>query len=232
MPEGVVYLLEFLLVFCEDALFFGFVLPGETVLVAAAALASAGHADIWIVWGIAVAAAILGDTVGYGIGKRYGTGLRASKLGQRVGERHWDQAIQIVKARGGVSVFIGRWIALLRALVPPTAGMAGMRYRTFLVWNAIGGITWATVYSVIGYLAGKAAKQLAKHISSAILIALGIVAVLAIVVVHVRRHRRSAHRQPADPAPSPTPLHQDVSDATPVRAEASDRDVRDQDPEK
>jgi membrane-associated protein len=203
VPASVIYVLEFLLVFCEDALFFGFVLPGETVLVAAAVLASGGHADILIVWGIAVAAAILGDTVGYGIGKRYGTGLRTSKLGQRVGERHWDQAIQIVKARGGVSVFIGRWIALLRALVPPTAGMAGMRYRTFLVWNAIGGIAWATVYTLIGYFAGKAAKKLAKHISSAILIALAIIAVLAIVVVHVRRHRRRAHKQPADSAPSP-----------------------------
>jgi membrane protein DedA with SNARE-associated domain len=204
VPAGVIYLVEFLLVFCEDALFFGFVLPGETVLVAAAALASAGHADIWIVWGVAVVAAILGDTVGYGIGKRYGTGLRATKLGQRVGERHWDQAIGIVKARGGVSVFIGRWIALLRALVPPTAGMAGMRYRTFLVWNAIGGITWATVYSLVGYAAGKAAKQLAKHVSRAIVIALAIIAVVAIVVVHIRRHRRRA-RQPADPTPSPSP---------------------------
>ena len=203
MPASVIYVLEFLLVFCEDALFFGFVLPGETVLVAAAVLASGGHADIWIVWGVAVAAAILVDTVGYRIGRRYGTGLRTSKLGRRVGERHWDQAIQIIKARGGVSVFIGRWIALLRALVPPTAGMAGMRYRTFLVWNAIGGIAWATVYCLIGYFAGKAAKQLAKHISSAVLIALAIIAVLAIVVLHVRRHQ--AHKQPADPGPSPSP---------------------------
>ena len=196
---------SFLLVFCEDALFFGFVLPGETVLVAAAVLANDGDANIWIVWAVAVAAAILGDGVGYEIGKRYGPRLRSSKLGHRVGARHWDRAAELLKARGGISVLIGRWIAVLRALVPPTAAMAGLRFRTFLVWNAIGGIAWATVYCLIGYLAGKAAKQLARQVSSAILTALAIIALIAIVVLHIRRHRRRAHERPADHVPSPSP---------------------------
>ena len=199
MSSAVVYAVVFLLVFCEDALFFGFVLPGETVLVMGAALANQGGGSVWVVWGLAAAAAILGDSVGYEIGKRFGPQLRVTRLGRRIGEGNWARATDFVKSRGGVSVFIGRWIALLRALVPPTAGMAGLPYRTFLIWNAIGAVAWVSVYAALGYLAGDAAKQLAKQLSNGILLVFVVVAVIVVAAVHIRRHRRRARRDP-DPA--------------------------------
>lgn len=96
-----------------------------------------------------------------------------------------------------MSVFVGRWIALLRALVPPTAGMAGMPYRTFVLWNAMGGIAWASAYALIGYLAGDAAQKIAKQLSHSLLLVLVVAAAIVTLAVHIHRRHRDA-RDPED----------------------------------
>ncbi len=140
-----------LLSFAEAALFLGFVLPGETALIIGGMLAAQGVWDLgdFFVW--AIVCAIAGDSVGYEVGKHFGTRIQHSWLGRRLGSRRWRVAQHIFEKYGPQAVFVGRAQALLRALVPALAGMSRMPYRTFLKWNAAGGIVWGGGVVVLGY---------------------------------------------------------------------------------
>ncbi|MGZ6791523.1 MAG: DedA family protein [Mycobacteriales bacterium] len=154
VPDWVIYLTVFALPFLEASVFLGFVFPGETALVFGGVLASQGRISLTVVLVLAVVGAITGDMVGYAVGRRYGAGLQASRLGQRIGEQRWRTTEAFLHRRGGTAVFWGRWTALLRAMVPGAAGMARIPYRTFVLWNALGGSLWATACVVGGYLVG------------------------------------------------------------------------------
>jgi membrane-associated protein len=138
--------------------------PGETALILAAVLASQGKLQIWLVIVIASASAIAGDNLGYYLGR---------KLGRRVLTAPgvaYERRIKVIDAgdtffakHGPKAVFIGRWIALVRFAVAWLAGIEHMRFRTFFIYNALGGITWATAYGLVGYFAGKAAADAITH---------------------------------------------------------------------
>jgi undecaprenyl-diphosphatase len=190
-PPALVYFLVFLIPALEASIFVGFVLPGETAVLLGGAIASQ-HRGVTLA-GVIVAAilgAVIGDTVGYMIGRRYGDPLQQSRLGRIVGQRRWDSAEEFLRRRGGPSVFIGRWTALLRALVPAAAGMAELPYSTFAVWNITGGILWATTMAVAGYLAGNAYQRLEKYIGDGALALLALIAI-ALIVRNVLRKRRN-----------------------------------------
>lgn len=190
VPSGVVYAAVFALPFLEASIFLGFVLPGETALVVGGVLAGQGKAGLTLVLTLAVLGAILGDAVGYGIGRRYGPGLQASRLGRIVGEQRWSSTERFLQRRGAPAVFFGRWTALLRALVPSAAGMAKLPYRTFALWNALGGILWATACVLGGYAVG---DVIGRYIAQGGYVLIGLV-VLA-VVVHLVHKRRSAGKR-------------------------------------
>ena len=141
------------LVFGETAVFLGFVLPGEAAVILGGVLASRGHLSIvWLVI-IVVLAAVLGPLVGYEIGRRMGDRLFAARALRRI-PGGVDRARSTLQAKGGAGVLIGRFVAILRALVPAAAGAAQVPYRTFLIFNAIGGVIWGVGYCLLGYLAG------------------------------------------------------------------------------
>ena len=126
------------LVFGETAVFLGFVLPGEAAVVLGGVLASRGHVSIvWLVI-IVVLAAVLGPLVGYEIGRRMGDRLFAARALRRI-PGGVDRARSTLQARGGIGVLVGRFVAILRAVVPAAAGAAEVPYRTFLIFNVIGG---------------------------------------------------------------------------------------------
>ena len=154
MPNWVLYLTVFLLPFLEASVFLGFVFPGETALVFGGVLASQGRVSLTTVLLLAIAGAITGDAIGYAVGRRYGAGLQASRLGQRIGDDRWDVTERFLHRRGGTAVFFGRWTALLRAMVPGAAGMAQLPYRTFALYNVLGGTLWAVACVLGGYLVG------------------------------------------------------------------------------
>jgi membrane-associated protein len=147
------YLFALLLFVCfaEAALFLGFVLPGETALVLGGALSATGVFPLAAFLPAAVVAAIAGGAVGFWIGGRYGTRIQASRLGQRVGAHRWTAAEAFFVRHGGKAVFLGRWVALLRALIPALAGMTRLSPRTFALWNVVGGILWAGAVVLLGY---------------------------------------------------------------------------------
>ncbi len=187
----VIYAVVAALVFAEAALFFGFVFPGETAVVIAGVLASQHRVSLPILLIVIVVAAVVGDSVGYEIGRRFGDRL----LDTRGLRRHRDKlgkAQDLLRRRGALAVFIGRFTALLRAIMPALAGSARMPYGRFLVFNALGGIGWGVGFALGGYLAGTAFEQVAQWAGRVLAIVVAAVALIAIFIWWFRRRRREA----------------------------------------
>src|ERR1700690_589623 len=141
LPGPLVYGLVTLLVFGEAALLIGFVLPGETAVLIAGVVASQGHVNVEVIAALVVVAAITGDSVGYFVGHRWGESLMQLPI-LRQRRAALDRALEGLRRRGPIYVFIGRFTAFLRAVMPGLAGMSRMNYRRFLIANALGGIIW------------------------------------------------------------------------------------------
>ncbi|WP_433887935.1 DedA family protein [Streptomyces sp. CA-111067] len=184
-----VYAVVAALVFCEDALFFGFVLPGETAAVLGGVVAGQGRVSVYWMAVVVVLAAIAGDSVGYEIGRRYGTRILDTRALRGHRDRI-DRAEELIRRRGPAAVFLGRFIAFFRALMPALAGISRMRYRTFLLFNALGGLIWGVGFTLLGYFAGSAYQKVEKTAGTAVAVTVAVVVVAAVVVWHVRRRRR------------------------------------------
>jgi membrane-associated protein len=157
-PTALVYVLVGSLVFTEDALFIGFVLPGETAAILGGVDASRHHVHLSAMIALVVAAAILGDSAGFEIGHRYGPPILTLPVFARH-KRQLAEAQGLLARRGGGAVFLGRFVAFFRALMPALAGIAHMPYRRFLVFNAAGGLVWGTSAVLLGFLAGNSYKE-------------------------------------------------------------------------
>jgi len=158
------FILLIFLAFAEAAAFVGFVLPGETSLLIGGVLA---HSHVWPLWlfiTCAIAGAIAGDSVGYEVGKHFGPRIKTSWFGRVVGEKRWKLAEHIFAKYHGGAIFFGRAQALLRALVPALAGMNKVPYRTFLKWNAAGGIVFSSIVIVLGYEFANSLQSLEKYL--------------------------------------------------------------------
>jgi len=163
VAENVGYPLVFALIAIETM---GIPVPGETALVTAGIVASRGRLSIELVIALAAAAAIIGDNVGFAIGRHYGRRLllwdggpfpkhrrKLLALGEPFFERHGPKA-----------VFLGRWFAGLRITAAWMAGATKMSWPTFLFWNALGGIAWATAIGLGAYFAGHTAERIFKAV--------------------------------------------------------------------
>jgi membrane protein DedA with SNARE-associated domain len=180
------------LVFAEDALLLGFVIPGETAAVFGGMLASQGTLDIVATIGIVAGSAFLGDTVGYIIGRRFGPRLLQSRILRPYAKRI-DGVADFVRRRGAVAVITGRFTAFLRATTPTIAGMSRMHPWRFMTANAAGALAWGILFPLVGFFGGTALQAIVGR--SAGWVAVGVLAAIAIVSVvrHlVRRRRRAA----------------------------------------
>ncbi|TDO69161.1 membrane protein DedA with SNARE-associated domain [Kribbella sp. VKM Ac-2571] len=186
-----VYGIVGLLVFAEDALFVGFVLPGETAAVLGGVTAALGHTSLPVVLAVVIGAAVLGDSVGYEVGRYFGPRLLATRVLKRRAGR-LESARRQLAERGGTAVFLGRFVAFLRATMPALAGMSGMRYLKFLAFNAAGGIGWGTAAVLIGYLAGNSYARVEKTFGRLAALVVAGVVVIAIVLWRIRTRRRAS----------------------------------------
>jgi membrane protein DedA with SNARE-associated domain len=192
-----VYLLVGLLVFVEDALFVGFVIPGETAAVLGGVAASLGHVELWLMLPLVVLAAILGDTVGYEVGRHFGPRILSIRALQKWGRR-LDDAQDFLRRRGGSAVFLGRFVAFFRAVMPALAGASHMPYPKFLAYNAAGGLVWGTGFVLLGYLAGNSYAAIEQTVGRwAALIVLTIV-IAAVLIWRIRKHRTESRRVPTE----------------------------------
>jgi membrane protein DedA with SNARE-associated domain len=167
--------------------------PGETALVLAAVLASQGKLNIWLVIVIGVTSAIAGDNAGYALGRHLGRDvlIAAGPFRQRrrqlidLGDRYFAK-------HGAKTIFIGRWLALIRFAVAWLAGINEVPLRVFFTWNALGAISWGVTYGLLGYYGGTAVTSVIESI--------GLIAAIAIAValvggwIYVRIRRRAAER--------------------------------------
>lgn len=194
------YVLIAALACAESAAFVGLVIPGETALLLGGFLAATGRVSLTTMIVAAAVGAIVGDSAGYEIGRQVGPAVRRSRLGRRIGESRWARAEAYLARHGGRAVFLGRWVGLLRALVPTLAGMTRLPFRTFLAYNVAGGLTWAPTFVLLGYAAGDSYQQLHRLVGRASLALACVLGVLVTVAWMARQRRR---RQP------PAPTHRD-----------------------
>lgn len=152
------------LVFSEAAFFLGFVLPGETALVTGGFLAAHHVWSLGTFLLLAIMAAILGDSVGYEVGKIMGARVKEGRLGRLVGAKRWAFAEHLFSRYHGQLIFLGRAQALLRSIVPALAGMHRVTYANFLKWNAAGGILFSSVVVVAAYHFANYLKIVEKYL--------------------------------------------------------------------
>jgi membrane protein DedA with SNARE-associated domain len=168
----------------------GLWLPGETALIAAGVYASKGHLSITGVIAIAAVAAIIGDNIGYWLGREGGRRLLLRyALLRRFSERVLPPAERFFERHGGKAVFLARFFGGVRVTGAWMAGITRMTWWRFLFWNAAGGIVWAVAVGLIAYYAGKAAADAIARYGVYAAIAGGILVVVAVAALHVWRRR-------------------------------------------
>ena len=198
VPSAVVLAAVGGMVFGEAAFFLGFVVPGETAVLLGGFLASTGRLSVVTLALVVVAAAIIGDSVGYEVGRKIGPRMLRTRL-LRKHEHRVEGARRFLDGRGASAVFIGRFTAFLRAVTPGLAGLSRMRYRRFLAYNAAGGLVWGVGVVVAGYLAGSSYEQVAHRLGQGGAVAIGVLVVAALVVWRWRRRRGKGDPDGASP---------------------------------
>jgi membrane protein DedA with SNARE-associated domain/membrane-associated phospholipid phosphatase len=194
LPGAVVLAVVFALPALEASAFVGFVFPGETVVILGGVVASQGKVPLWTVFVAAASGAIIGDSLGYFIGRRWGAHLLHGTIGRLPIirghlDRHLESAQAYVRRRQGSAVFFGRFTAALRVLVPGLAGMSDVHYPTFLAYNVAGGVLWGGAFAILGYLAGASYKHLEKIAGQ---VGLALLALIVVGLVLSQLLRRAA----------------------------------------
>jgi membrane-associated protein len=180
------------IVFTETGLLVGFFLPGDSLLITAGLVAATGHLNIWWLNALLIVAAIVGDSVGYAIGRRLGPRLFTRPKSLLFNPRHVERTRVFYERHGARTIVIARFVPIIRTFAPVVAGVGQMQYRRFVFYNVAGGIAWVTSMTWAGYLLGQAVPNINDHIH----ILVGIVIVLSLIPIVVElvreRRRRSA----------------------------------------
>ncbi len=190
-----------LVVFCECALLVGMVMPGETVAVLAGAAAALGRTSLVTVLLVVLAAAIIGDNVGYAVGRRVGPRLHR-RVSNPARLKRLAGAEARLRLRGGPAVFIGRWTPFVRSVMPSLAGISGMPYGKFLAWDLLGAGSWAVGSVLAGFAAGKSYEQVVTWFGTVGAVLLSAVAFGAIVTWLWRRRTARANAASAESEPA------------------------------
>lgn len=151
---GLVYVILFLIVFCETGLFMAPFLPGDSLIFVVGALSAAGALNLGLITIVLMAAAIIGDTVNYHIGKYLGPKIFKKQDVRFLNRKHLDKAHEFYERHGGKTVIIARFIPIIRTFAPFVAGMGSMTYGRFIIYNVVGGVAWVAICIFAGYFFG------------------------------------------------------------------------------
>lgn len=171
------------IIFVETGLLIGFFLPGDSLLVTAGLLASQGYINVYILGALLSLAAIVGDSVGYTIGKASGPHLFKKDDSLVFKKKHLIRAQQFYERHGGKTIVIARFVPIIRTFAPVVAGMARMDYKRFIVYNVVGGMFWVWSLLMLGYLLGRHVPGIGDHIDIVILV----IIFISIVPLFIRR---------------------------------------------
>ncbi len=170
----------------ETSVLVGLVVPGDTVVIVAST-AVVGPVQWISMILVVITGALIGESVGFALGRWFGPRIRASRLGRRIGERHWARAERYLDRRGGIAVFISRFLPVLHSLIPLTVGMSTMSYRRFISWTLPACVIWSSAYVSVGALAAGSYRELSDRLHWAGYVFVGIIVVFAVVVLVVKR---------------------------------------------
>ncbi|MEO7122091.1 MAG: DedA family protein [Lacisediminihabitans sp.] len=182
-------------IFCETSILIGLVVPGDTVVIVAATATSNWIEYVALLITVVVGA-LGGESVGFALGHYFGPKIRSSRLGRWIGESHWIRAENYLDRRGGIAVFISRFLPVLHSLIPLTVGMSTMRYRKFISWTAPACLVWALAYVSVGWAAAGSYRHLSARLHFAGYVFVAIVIVFLVLVFLVRKfigRRESKH---------------------------------------
>ncbi|MFC8305284.1 DedA family protein [Streptomyces olivaceus] len=204
-----------LIVFAESGLFA--FLPGDSLLFTAGLFVAQGEyisQPLWLVCTLIVAAAVLGDQVGYMIGKFFGPKLFSRPNSKLFKQENLEKAHEFMERYGPKAIVLARFVPIVRTFAPIVAGAGRMKYRTFLTYNVIGGVAWGTGVTLAGYWLGQI--ELIRTNVEAILVLIVVVSVVPIAIEYLRERKKKQRAAEAAPAaqqqpPSPYPVMDDAT---------------------
>ncbi len=178
----------------ETSVFAGLIMPGDTIVL----VASTGVTD----WGdfaflllAVLIGSMIGETIGFSIGRFFGPKLRASKLGQKIGEKNWVAADRLVAKRGGMAIFISRFLPVLHSVVPAAAGMTKLPFRTFIFWTFLACTLWTSMYVGVGFAARASYEQLEENLKIATFVGIGILLAFLGIIALAKKALAKLHHE-------------------------------------
>ncbi len=181
------------IIFAETGLLVGFFLPGDSLLVTAGLLAAdpSFGLNVWLLGAILTVAAIVGDTVGYNVGKATGPRIFTREDSLLFNKKHLLRAQAFYEQHGGKTIILARFMPIVRTFAPVVAGVGRMEYRSFLMFNVVGGVAWIWSMLLIGFILARTVPAVAQHVEKVILVVV-FLSILPGIVAWLRERRNGA----------------------------------------
>ena len=179
-------LLAGLAILLETSVLIGLIMPGDTVVLVASTGISNGFEYVALIL-VVIAGAIAGESIGFALGRFFGPKIMTSRLGRKIGQDHWMRAENYLDRRGGIAVFVSRFLPVLHSLIPLTVGMSTMSYRKFLTWTLPACVIWSIAYASVGWAAAGTYRELSGSLHYAGYIFVTIIVVFLLIVVLVKK---------------------------------------------
>lgn len=170
----------------ETSVLVGLVVPGDTIVIVASTAVD-GFVEYFALVIAVILGALTGESIGFALGRFFGPRIRASRLGQRIGETNWVRAENYLDRRGGIAVFVSRFLPVLHSVIPLTVGMSTMSYRKFMTWTVPATVIWTFAYVSVGTFAAGSFRDLLDRLHYAGYIFVGIIALFVIGVFVVKK---------------------------------------------
>ncbi|MBU3740835.1 MAG: DedA family protein [Candidatus Kapabacteria bacterium] len=180
------YVILIVIVFAETGLVVTPFLPGDSLLFAAGAICALGTLNIWLLIGVLIIAAVLGDAVNYSIGRNVGHRILGSRFARFIRREHIERTHAFYERHGGKTIILARFMPIVRTFAPFVAGIGEMTYARFATYNVVGGVVWVTSFSMLGYFFG--GQPFVKKNFTLVIVAIILISVMP-AIVELLRHR-------------------------------------------
>lgn len=208
----------------ETSILVGLIVPGDSIVI----VASTGVAtplQFIAMYCVVVVGALIGESIGFALGRYFGDYIRRSRLGRRIGEHNWERAERYLQRRGGVAVFLSRFLPVFHSIIPLTVGMSSMRYRRFLAWTVPACLIWTGAYVTVGSAAAETYRELSERLHFAGYVFVGIIAVFLLLAWLIKKIlHRLERRHMVQPQPPNTSRDRDADDNVTGLTDAPHRD--------
>lgn len=165
----------------ETSVLVGLIVPGDTIVLVSSTAVD-GPIEYFSLVLVIIIGALGGESIGFALGRYFGPRIRASRLGRKLGEKNWIRAENYLDRRGGIAVFLSRFLPVFHSLIPLTVGMSPMTYRRFMTWTVPASVIWSFAYVSVGSLAGGSYRELSDRLHYAGYVFVGIIAAFLVVV--------------------------------------------------